>query len=140
MFRIKFKLIKHHSHNHHKKHHAHRQVRVGKNWFFLHSVPNPNHPEYEEQKKMCSEVIDDLVKYGLLESENHSRVWKISKDIHVPSLRYYLCALYPRYKFRLKSNRKWFRRTNDVRIYVEQAGIYTYQPSVHYEPSYSQPH
>ena len=136
MFRFKFHLIKHHSHNHHKKHQAHRQVRVGRNWFYIHSVPNANHPEYLEQRKMCLEVIDDLIKYGLLESENHSRIWKISKDIHIPSLRYYLCQVRPGYKFRLKSKRRWFSKTRDVRIYVEHANVFTYQPSVYYDPSY----
>ena len=132
MFKIKFHLIRHHSHNHHRKHHAHRQVRIGKNWFFLHSVPNPNHPEYKEQMLICFDVINELVKYGLFKTENHSRVWTISKDVHIPSLRYYLCSLYPRYKFRLKSKRKWFSKVRHVRIYVESAGVYTYQPSVYY--------
>ena len=128
MFRIKFKWIKHHSHHHHKKHHAHRQIRIGKNWFFLHSVPNPNHPEYEEQKVICNEVIKDLVKYGLLDRDHSDRIWKMSKDIHVPSLRYYLCSAYPHFKFRLKAKRKWFKKTMDVQIFVEQVRDTSYQP------------
>ena len=131
MFKIKFHLIKHHSHNHHRKHHAHRQIRVGKNWFFLHSVPNPNHPEYEEQKAMCIEVVNDLVKYGLLDTKYHSRVWKISKDVHIPSLRYWMCCMYPQFKFRLKSKHRWFSKTRDVRIYLEHGAFFTYQPCVY---------
>ena len=132
MFRLKFKLIKHHSYHHHKKHHAHRQVRIGKNWFFLHSVPNPSHPDYEEQKKICHEVIEDLVKYGLLDLDHSDRVWKISRDVHIPSLRYYLCSTYSHYRFRLKAKRYWFKKLMDVQIFVEQVHASSFQPTYGY--------
>lgn len=113
-----FKFLKHIFKR--KKHKLpHREDHIGHNWFYHKSIPDPNHPEFLEQAQLCYEVIRDLEKYGLLET--HHRTWQISRDIHIPSLRYYLCATHPEYKFRVHSKKYLFGEKMDVTIYVEHA-------------------
>lgn len=114
-----FKFLKKLFHRHKHLHHQHGEVRIGNNWFYHKSIPNPDHPEFEEQKKICMEVIKDLTYYGLLQT--HCHTWQISRDVHIPSLRYYLCAMNPEYKFRVHCERKRREKFMNVTIYVDYA-------------------
>lgn len=119
MFKFLHDLVKHHRHHHRHTHPNKRTIRVGRNWFYFNSIPDPHHPEYEEQMRLCKIIIDDMLKYGLL--YRHQHTWTISRDVHIPSLRYYLCVRRPEYSFRLHSHKSMLHpHTQQVTIWVER--------------------